>query len=178
MRASAFSTVKAAVPRRWSATSARAATRSFWTSTKRMTDWEVTSVTTWYCLDLKYLGLHLRPGEMVVVRLGSLSFREATYRVGYFATDPRGAGCPESVVSPKRRRHRGSRPLEEVLHRYPLHAAGYAGGRCDAWITGRYWCSTSARQPVRRPSSDGWTAAGRRKKRTALWVEPESGSVS
>ena len=34
-----------------------------------MTDWEVTSVTTWYCLDLKYPGLYLRPGEMVVVRL-------------------------------------------------------------------------------------------------------------
>lgn len=45
-------------------------------------------MTTWYCLDLKYPGLYLRPGEMVVVRLGSLNFREATYRVGYFATDP------------------------------------------------------------------------------------------
>lgn len=32
---------------------------------------------------------HVPPaGEMVVVRLGSLSFREATYRVGCFDTDP------------------------------------------------------------------------------------------
>lgn len=46
-------------------------------------------MTTWYCLDLEDPGLYIRPGEMVVVRLGSLSFREATYRVGYFATDPR-----------------------------------------------------------------------------------------
>lgn len=46
-------------------------------------------MTTWYCLDLKHPGLYIRPGEMVVVRVGSLSFREATYRVGYFATDPR-----------------------------------------------------------------------------------------
>lgn len=58
-----------------------------------MTDWEVTSVTTWYCLDLKHPSLYLRPGEMVVVRLGSLSFREATYRVGHFATDPREPGA-------------------------------------------------------------------------------------
>lgn len=91
---------------------------------------------------------------------------------------PSGAGCPEAVVLPERRRHRGPRPLEEILHRYPLHAAGYAGGRCDLWIAGQWRCSTSARQPVRRPSSAGWTAAARRKKRTALWVEPESGSVS
>lgn len=50
-------------------------------------------MTTWYCLDLKYPGLYIRPGEIVVVRLGSLSFREATYRVGYFATDPREPGA-------------------------------------------------------------------------------------
>jgi hypothetical protein len=48
----------------------------------------VASVTTWYCLDLKCPDTYLRPGEMVVVRLGSLSFREATYRVGCFDTDP------------------------------------------------------------------------------------------
>ena len=45
-------------------------------------------MTTWYCLDLKCPDTYLRPGEMVVVRLGSLSFREATYRVGCFDTDP------------------------------------------------------------------------------------------
>lgn len=55
-----------------------------------MTDLEVASVTTWYCLDLKDPGLYLRPGELVVVRTGTLSFyKDATYRVGCFDVDPR-----------------------------------------------------------------------------------------
>lgn len=46
-------------------------------------------MTTWHWLDLRHADSRPKAGELVVVRLGSLSFREATYRVGYFATDSR-----------------------------------------------------------------------------------------
>lgn len=47
-------------------------------------------MTVWNYLDLRHPNTRPSLGQTVVVRTGSLSFvKDATYRVGYFATDPR-----------------------------------------------------------------------------------------
>ena len=47
-------------------------------------------MTTWNYLDLRHPDMRPPLGQAVVVRTGSLSFaKDATYRVGHFATDPR-----------------------------------------------------------------------------------------
>lgn len=47
-------------------------------------------MTMWNYLDLRHPDMRLPLGQAVVVRTGSLSFaKDATYRVEYFATDPR-----------------------------------------------------------------------------------------
>lgn len=49
----------------------------------------MTSVTTWHWLDLRHADSRPKAGELVVVRTGTLSFyKDATYRVGCFNTDP------------------------------------------------------------------------------------------
>lgn len=51
-------------------------------------------MTTWHWLDLRHADSRPKAGELVVVRTGALSFyKDATYRVGYFATDPREPGA-------------------------------------------------------------------------------------
>ena len=47
-------------------------------------------MTMWNYLDLRHPDMRPPLGQAVVVRTGSLSFaKDATYRVGYFAMDPR-----------------------------------------------------------------------------------------
>ena len=47
----------------------------------------------WNYLDLRHPDMRPPLGQAVVVRTGSLSFaKDATYRVGHFATDPREPG--------------------------------------------------------------------------------------
>lgn len=47
-------------------------------------------MTVWHWLDLRHADSRPKAGQMVVVRTGTLSFvKDANYRVGYFATDPR-----------------------------------------------------------------------------------------